>query len=150
MSKNDRRGSLKVPDDRDTGTILAWFQELIQQGRLAWRLLLDGRVPLWAKGILPIVLAYLISPVDILPDVALGLGQLDDIAVLMLGMKLFIEVSPPEIVRQHLKALGAQIKEWRVVDEDEASSQDVIEGQYSLRESSERASEGQADEDDES
>jgi hypothetical protein len=63
--------------------------------------------------------------------VALGLGQLDDLAVLLLGTKLFIELSPPDVVREHLLALGAKIKEWRVVEEDSEPPQ-VVEGEYTL------------------
>ena len=83
------------------------------------------------KLIPPAALGYVLFPVDIIPDVALGLGQLDDIAVLLLGIKLFIELAPPDVVREHLVALGARIKEWRVEEEGETSV--VIEGDYRLK-----------------
>jgi hypothetical protein len=60
----------------------------------------------------------------------MGLNQLDDLAVFLLGIKLFIELAPPEVVREHLQDLGARIEEWRVVDEGETS---VIEGRYEIR-----------------
>ena len=60
-----------------------------------------------------------------------GLGQLDDIAVLLLGIKFFIELAPPDVVREHLLALGARIKEWRVVEDGEPSV--VIEGDYEVK-----------------
>ncbi len=119
-------------EPNDTSAILGWLQDAARQGRLAWRLFWDSRVPLWTKLIPPAALAYLISPVDLVPDVALGLGQLDDLAVLLLGLKLFIEVAPPDVVREHLRALGARIKEWRVVEEEEPPV--VIEGEYQLQE----------------
>jgi uncharacterized membrane protein YkvA (DUF1232 family) len=79
-------------------------------------------------------LGYVLVPVDLVPDVALGLGQLDDVAVVLLGLKLFIELSPPDVVRDHLRALGARIDEWRVVDEEEEKStpSTIIEGEYRL------------------
>ena len=58
-----------------------------------------------------------------------GLGQLDDLAVLLFGVKLFIELAPPAVVREHLLALGARIKEWRVVEEEEKEPPVVIEGE---------------------
>jgi len=119
-------------EPNDTSAILGWLQDAARQGRLAWRLFWDSRVPLWTKLIPPAALAYVISPVDLIPDVALGLGQLDDLAVLLLGLKLFIEVAPPDVVREHLRALGARIKEWRVVEEEEPPV--VIEGEYQLQE----------------
>jgi len=115
----------------DTGALLAWIRDSARQARLAWRLFWDKRVPLWTKLIPPAALVYLLFPVDIIPDVALGLGQLDDIAVLLLGAKLFIELAPPDVVHEHLRALGARIKEWRVV-EDEGNPPVVIEGEYRL------------------
>ena len=129
MSK-DRR---PVPVSRDdANALLVWLQDVARQARLAWRLFWDRRVPLWTKLIPPAALAYLLFPIDLIPDVALGLGQLDDVAVLLIGVKLFIELAPPDVVREHLLALGARIEEWRVVDEEGESSV-VIEGQYELQ-----------------
>lgn len=110
---------------------MAWLKDVVRQIRLAWRLFWDGRVPLWTKIVPPAVLAYVVSPIDILPDFPpMGLNQLDDVAVVLLGVRLFIELAPPEVVREHLEALGARIEEWRVVDEDEAS---VVEGKYEIK-----------------
>nr|HID15025.1 DUF1232 domain-containing protein [Anaerolineae bacterium] len=122
----DRRPIPIQPDD--TNALLAWLQDIVRQARLAWRLFWDRRVPLWTKLIPPAALAYVLFPIDIIPDVALGLGQLDDIAVLLIGVKLFIELAPPEVVREHLLALGARIQEWRVVEE-EGGPPVVIEGE---------------------
>jgi uncharacterized membrane protein YkvA (DUF1232 family) len=129
---NDRRPVPTEPND--TNAILAWVQEAARQVRLAWRLFWDQRVPVWTKLIPPIALGYVLVPVDLVPDVALGLGQLDDLAVVLLGLKLFIELSPPDVVRDHLRALGARIDEWRVVDEGEENTPStIIEGEYRLQ-----------------
>jgi uncharacterized membrane protein YkvA (DUF1232 family) len=129
MSK-DRRPVPVSPDD--TNALLVWLQDVARQARLAWRLFWDRRVPMWTKLIPPAALAYLLFPIDLIPDVALGLGQLDDVAVLLIGIKLFIELAPPDVVREHLVALGARIEEWRVVEEEGEPSV-VIEGQYELQ-----------------
>lgn len=110
----------------DTNIFVSWIQELIRQARLAWRLFLDPRVPWPTKLIPPAVLVYLLSPIDILPDLALGLGQLDDIAVLFLGIKLFIELCPADVVREHLEALGVKISEWLTEETP------VIEGEFTV------------------
>lgn len=127
---NKDRRPMPVPSS-DTSALVGWLQDVVRQARLAWRLFWDQRVPLWTKLIPPAALVYLLFPIDILPDVALGLGQLDDIAVLLIGVKLFIELAPPDVVREHLTALGARIQEWRVVDEDGEPSV-VIEGRYEI------------------
>jgi uncharacterized membrane protein YkvA (DUF1232 family) len=51
-----------------------------------WPLLRDPRIPLWAKAAIPaLAAAYVISPVDLIPDFLLGAGQLDDIGVMLLA-----------------------------------------------------------------
>jgi uncharacterized membrane protein YkvA (DUF1232 family) len=111
-----------------TNVFISWAKELIRQLRLAWRLLKDRRVPWALKLIPPAALIYILSPIDILPDLGLGLGQLDDIAIVLLSLKLFIELAPVEVVREHLRALGAKISEWA---EEEPS---VVEGEFEVRE----------------
>ena len=129
MSK-DRHPMPVQPND--TSALVAWLQDVARQARLAWRLFWDQRVPLWTKLIPPAALAYVLFPLDLVPDVALGLGQLDDAAVLLIGVKLFIELAPPDVVREHLRTLGARIEEWRVVEQDGEPST-VIEGEYQIQ-----------------
>jgi uncharacterized membrane protein YkvA (DUF1232 family) len=81
--------------------------DLLRNFRLAWRLIRDPRIGTWTKLIIPgIALVYLISPVDILPDVIPVVGQLDDLAILVLAVKLFIELCPQDIVRFHREGLA--------------------------------------------
>jgi uncharacterized membrane protein YkvA (DUF1232 family) len=114
-----------VPKEGDGVT--EWLRELVRQFQLAWRLFWDRRVPWSVKLIPPAALLYVLSPIDILPDLSLGLGQLDDVAVLLLAIKLFIELCPVDVVREHLQALGAKIQEWQAGE--------VIEGEFEVTES---------------
>jgi uncharacterized membrane protein YkvA (DUF1232 family) len=76
--------------------------EILHNAQLAWHLLLDRRVGLLLKLIIPgLMLGYLIFPVDLLPDFVPVLGQLDDLAILALGIKIFIELCPKGIVREY-------------------------------------------------
>lgn len=75
--------------------------------KLFQRLMKDGRVPLRSKLLLILVLAYILAPVDLLPDVLVGPGQLDDLVVLLLGLKEFIRLCPPEVVREHVQTIAA-------------------------------------------
>lgn len=54
---------------------------------------LDPNVPVRARGILLAALAYFILPFDFLPDILLGIGFTDDIAVLMYAIST---------IRQHM------------------------------------------------
>ena len=55
-----------------------------------WRLLQDARVPGWLKLISLATLVYLLSPLDLVPDILVGPGQLDDLGILLLGLWLFL------------------------------------------------------------
>ncbi|MBC8445642.1 MAG: DUF1232 domain-containing protein [Chloroflexi bacterium] len=105
----------KASDLGETAGVLA---SIIKNARLVWRLLRDPDVSAWLKTIPLASLLYLLFPFDFLPDLALGLGQLDDIAIILLGLKLFIELSPQEVVRHHLREMSSVSGSYRVVDEE--------------------------------
>ncbi len=66
------------------GTKSSRLGELLARGQTAWLLFANPSVPVSLK-IIPILAAlYVVSPLDLVPDMALGLGQLDDLAVLIL------------------------------------------------------------------
>jgi uncharacterized membrane protein YkvA (DUF1232 family) len=74
--------------------------------RLVWALLRDGRVPAPQKLILVGIGAYLFFPIDLIPDFVPVLGQLDDLAVVLLGLDLFIRSAPVAIVEEHLAKIS--------------------------------------------
>jgi len=108
---------------------LSMLTGMIKQLKLVWLLFRDKRVSIWAKSVIPIALLYLISPVDFIPGILLpGLGALDDMGVVLLGMALMVKLSPPEIVQYYLNQLeygndfysdGKTVDTtYRVMDED--------------------------------
>jgi uncharacterized membrane protein YkvA (DUF1232 family) len=103
----------------DPGRTASWLAETLKQGRLILRLLGDRRVPIWPKLIIPATIAYILWPIDLLMDPMLGLGQLDDVAVFLIGFKLFVELCPTDIVRQHLEQMSSVVEgTYRVVREN--------------------------------
>ena len=70
----------------------------IREAQLWWRLLWDARVPLWTRAIPILTLLYILFPFDLVMDPLLGLGQLDDLAIFILGMELFVNLSPADVV----------------------------------------------------
>lgn len=92
------------------------FRGLLNQVLLTWRLLRDKRVPWWSKLIAIAPVVYVISPLDFIPDVILGLGQLDDLGIVLAGMRLFEAVVPDYIVQEHREALGRRDRPLEVID----------------------------------
>ncbi len=101
---------------------------LWKMGRLAWRLLTDGRVPFSAKLVIPAGLAYALFPLDMLPDFFPGLGQLDDLTVLLVSVALFLRLCPTELVREHLEAMAGR----RQGQDPHGGSGRVIDGDYEI------------------
>jgi uncharacterized membrane protein YkvA (DUF1232 family) len=90
---------------------------LIKQARLVWRLLNDSRVPGWVKLIPAAGLIYFLSPIDLLPDLMLpGLGEVDDVMIILLALKMFVDLSPPGVVREHLQALLGRHSQTHAAD----------------------------------
>jgi uncharacterized membrane protein YkvA (DUF1232 family) len=76
--------------------------------RLYWRLLRDPRVPIWPKALLFAALLYVVSPVDLVPDVLPVIGEVDDLVVLIVVCRLFVYLCPPEVVREHVRWIDTE------------------------------------------
>jgi uncharacterized membrane protein YkvA (DUF1232 family) len=121
----------KSSPSSDLQETAGFFGGLLRQVRLAWRLLNDGRVPGWVKLVPVAGLIYLISPIDLIPDLMLpGLGEVDDIVLLLLALKVFVDLSPPGIVREHLEDLFGAAKGAR--PNHQPSSSPVIDASYRI------------------
>ena len=79
---------------------------LAHGARLVWRLLLDPRVPGWMKLVPLFTLIYLISPIDLVPDILVGPGQLDDLGIVLLGLWVFLRLVPKEVLREYAPETG--------------------------------------------
>jgi len=103
----------------DVQRMAGFLGEIMKQARLVWRLLTDPEVPMWVKLIPPLAILYILSPIDFIPDPVLGLGQLDDLAILLLGLKLFVELCPGGVVQRYRDQLAGNtppMPEGDVVD----------------------------------
>ncbi len=87
---------------------LSFFSEIWQKIRLVYRLMLDPEVPIYLKLLPFIGIIYQLIPYEFLPDLIPGLGQLDDLTILIIGAKMFIDMSPHQVVERHLRSLRTQ------------------------------------------
>lgn len=71
------------------------------------RLVRDSRVPLTAKVIAGLGVAYILSPVDLLPEFLLGpIGLVDDLLVVATALSRLLKSVHPDIVREHWSGQG--------------------------------------------
>lgn len=82
------------------------WRGIVTRAKLIMRLLGDRRVSPWLKLIPVGALIYVISPWDLIMLIP-GIDALDDIGIFSFGMYLFVELCPPDVVREHIKALSA-------------------------------------------
>ncbi|MGH2358485.1 MAG: DUF1232 domain-containing protein [Candidatus Limnocylindria bacterium] len=71
--------------------------------RVVWGILRDPRTPIGLKGLLAAALAYVVTPVDLIPDVVPILGQADDLTVLLLVLDLFVQNAPARVRAEHFE-----------------------------------------------
>jgi uncharacterized membrane protein YkvA (DUF1232 family) len=103
MARRRESQAKRTVADAELGT----WHELV----LAFRLYRDPRVSTALKSVVPVLAAlYVLSPVDLIPDFVVGIGQVDDLGVLGIaiyaGLKLIRRWAPAAIVGEHLAAMG--------------------------------------------
>jgi uncharacterized membrane protein YkvA (DUF1232 family) len=69
---------------------------------LLCRLMVDERVPARERRKLAAIIAYFISPIDILPEAILGpIGYLDDVALAAYGLKSLLSSTDEAVLQEH-------------------------------------------------
>jgi uncharacterized membrane protein YkvA (DUF1232 family) len=74
--------------------------------KLVGRLLKDPRVPRRAKISLGLAAAYVMSPIDLIPEVVPVAGWADDVIIVMFAIDALIDRAGPEIVAEHWDGPG--------------------------------------------
>lgn len=92
-------------NERNQG-ILATLIEKWHDLQVVGKLFMDPHVPIFYKLIPVVALLYFISPIDVIPDVLIGPGQLDDAAVILFALSLFLRLVPQERVEIARATMG--------------------------------------------
>ena len=74
--------------------------------RVFWRLMHDSRVSILAKLVPILILLVMFTPPAIELDFVPIVGELDWIVVGIAALKLFIWLSPPDVVREHVSRIA--------------------------------------------
>lgn len=99
--------------DKKTGKLTVppqdgMFRQAVTRLKLITRLMGDRRVSPWIK-LIPIgVVVYLVSPIDLIMGIP-GLAAMDDAAVLWFGSSLFVDLCPPNVVKEHMQELTSNL-----------------------------------------
>ncbi len=77
---------------------------------LVRRLLADERVPRTDKLLLAALVAYLVMPLDLVPDVIPVAGQLDDVLLVVLVLRRLARTAGSELLREHWPGPEASLR----------------------------------------
>ncbi|MBX7251703.1 MAG: DUF1232 domain-containing protein [Candidatus Promineofilum sp.] len=86
----------------------SFLGELMQQIKLVYYLIRDRDVPIYLKVLPFLGVLYVLFPIDIITDVIPVLGQIDDLMILTIGAKVFIELAPAHVVAKYIDQMRGQ------------------------------------------
>lgn len=95
--------------------MLPVLRRLPAYSRLALALMREPALLRRHKALLVGGIAYLVSPVDLIPGFIPVLGQLDDLAVALWSLRAALRAAPPDVAARHLSAQGLT---WETLDAD--------------------------------
>jgi membrane protein DedA with SNARE-associated domain/uncharacterized membrane protein YkvA (DUF1232 family) len=94
-----------------------WAERLRRDVHAVYLAAWDPRVPWYAKAFVLMIAAYVVSPVDLVPDFIPVLGQVDDAILVPLGILVATRLMPPEVLDEHRRraAILAEVPtDWRL------------------------------------
>ncbi|GHB87708.1 YkvA family protein [Persicitalea jodogahamensis] len=90
--------------------IKQWARELKRKLIIMHLAQQDKRTPWYAKALILTIIAYALSPVDLIPDFVPVLGLLDDLILLPISIYLVIKLIPSQVIRDATQR--AESYEW--------------------------------------
>jgi uncharacterized membrane protein YkvA (DUF1232 family) len=81
-------------------TFKAWAKRILRDVAALGLAARDPRVPWYAKAAAAAVVAYTLSPIDLIPDFIPLLGYLDDLLIVPLGILLAVSLIPDALMAE--------------------------------------------------
>ncbi len=83
---------------------------LRRDAHMLWIAARDPRTPFIAKVIGGIVSAYVLSPIDLVPDFVPILGVIDDLLIMWFGITVAVRIVPRPLMAEHRAAADAAVE----------------------------------------
>lgn len=94
------------------GSIRQWAKRLKTEIHALYLACRDPRVPWFAKATAIFVVAYALSPIDLIPDFIPVFGYLDDLIIVPLGIVLARRLIPADVMEE-CRAAALLDNQWR-------------------------------------
>ena len=109
--RDDDRPSVSSPREGAKRTLMSTVKELPNFLRLLGGLLTDRRVANTDKLLVAGAIAYIVMPMDFIPDYIPFLGEIDDLFVLVLALQRLIANAGRTVIQDHWMGDPSQLKE---------------------------------------
>lgn len=91
-----------------------WAKKMKKELFILYSASKDKDVPWYAKALILIVIAYALSPIDLIPDFIPVIGYLDDLILLPLGIYLAVKLIPEEVLNKHREQASVDFGDKKV------------------------------------
>ena len=109
--KAQRREVEGMPRTGAKRTVMGYIAELPRFLKLLWGLVSDPRVQLVDKLLVAGAIAYILAPIDLIPDFIPFLGEVDDIYLLVLSVRRLIQNAGRSVLASHWTGDPAALKD---------------------------------------
>lgn len=92
-------------------TVTYYIRQLPRYVRLLGGLFVDGRVSIWDKLLVVGAIAYIVSPVDLIPDFIPFLGEVDDVYLLILALQRLIANTGRSVLLDHWSGRASDLRD---------------------------------------
>ena len=100
MSPPDTPGEDRINETNLRDKLLSVPSHIVEKALLLYALLTARDTPAWIRALVVAALAYLINPIDLIPDALVGIGLTDDLAVMALALERASRYVTPAIRRR--------------------------------------------------
>ena len=97
----ETRGAEGRPQTGQKRTVMYYVRQLPRYLRLLGGLLTDRRVPLFDKLLVAGAMAYIVMPIDVIPDFIPFFGEVDDLYLLVLALQRLIGHAGRRVLLDH-------------------------------------------------
>lgn len=80
--------------------IKKWSYKIKKNINILYRAYIHKRTPWYTKLLIGIVIAYALSPIDLIPDFIPVLGYLDDLLLIPAGIALSFKLIPGDVLKE--------------------------------------------------
>jgi uncharacterized membrane protein YkvA (DUF1232 family) len=103
-----------------------WARRLEREIVVLWICTRHSRTPTLAKVLAVALVAYALSPIDLIPDFIPVLGYLDDLLIVPLGVWLVLKLVPGDVIAECRAEADLRINEWRSAPRSRVAAATIV------------------------